>query len=684
MVNNNPLFRLSATEKLIANKVRYLNQKPFPYIVIDDFLPSEVLENILQEFPSTDSDLWHRFHNKREIKLGSTKEGLIPQTIRSFLHEFNSGSFLEALEEVTGIPNLIADTKLEGGGIHQIEAGGKLGMHIDFNQHPHNGLIRRLNLLIYLNKDWKEEYGGCLELWDRETLKPFEKIIPAFNRAVLFETSKNSLHGHPEPLTPPPGKTRKSIALYYYTSPTLSEQSKQDSRKHTTLFFDSKSEQPSEQTCEAINNFAALLPNGAIQETTLKLTSDLNEAEIDLNHYSKQNHLQSRDLFFLLVKKLNILAPKLIDLPFTATEESYSKAKREFAASTNSLKIAGLKQILAFGSKTRWPGVSDIDTALIVNDDFTAQDALTLEAHCLKEPWGKYFFHRPGLIAKEGIPVTGLIPLWGIPESIWGKSSPETIEPISAGASRALSVLHVTNYMALTGLSEAFEMWAGTEVSVRLVLAKLASFRHTAQLLAEHNVASPKSWDELSAVLNQLSQINLSEWQSDSDLRFFLLYLSALWFECMSETIETLWPQVLHQYFQNDSAKNCLHHVGQLSETKLLLNNWNPVHAAENAVASIKARHFRMIMVPSSFGFALVYLRQFGGKSLLGHLAGRVFYPAFIEPSDDCMKEALNFYLKTFENNISFLNSKALPYGLFHPYGVFLSSQAPINPWATL
>jgi hypothetical protein len=119
-----------------------------------------------------------------------------------------------------------------GGGLHQIERGGYLKIHADFNRHPKFKLERRLNLLLYLNENWKEEYGGHLELWNREMTHFVHKILPTFNRCVIFNTTDTSYHGHPEPLACPQGMTRKSLALYYYSNGRPAEE---ESPEHGTL-----------------------------------------------------------------------------------------------------------------------------------------------------------------------------------------------------------------------------------------------------------------------------------------------------------------------------------------------------------------------------------------------------------------------------------------------------------------
>jgi hypothetical protein len=105
-----------------------------------------------------------------------------------------------------------------GGGFHEISTGGLLGVHADFRLHRRLNLSRRLNMLIYLNRDWRIEWGGQLGLWDRTGKREIQKIDPLFNRCVVFNTDAHSYHGHPEPLKCPSDVTRKSIALYYYTA----------------------------------------------------------------------------------------------------------------------------------------------------------------------------------------------------------------------------------------------------------------------------------------------------------------------------------------------------------------------------------------------------------------------------------------------------------------------------------
>ncbi|HVE40521.1 MAG TPA: 2OG-Fe(II) oxygenase [Planctomycetota bacterium] len=211
----------------------YVSADPFPHTVIEDFLPGPVADRLLEEFPDPNKIDWKRQENPRSKKLSTEVLDGVNAFTYQLLHHFNSPSTLKFLERLTGIKGLVPDPYFVGGGLHQIERDGYLKIHADFNMHPALKLDRRINLLLYMNKDWKEEYGGHLELWDRTMSKCVKKVLPVFNRCVVFNTLDWAYHGHPEPLTCPPGWTRKSLALYYYTNGRPPEEK---SAEHGTLY----------------------------------------------------------------------------------------------------------------------------------------------------------------------------------------------------------------------------------------------------------------------------------------------------------------------------------------------------------------------------------------------------------------------------------------------------------------
>lgn len=212
---------------------RWRAAEPFPHIVVDDLIDAAVLDAVVREFPSPEQIRWEEFDRSTELKLANADVSLMGPVTRQLLNELNAQVFVSFLEAVTGIEGLVPDPHLEGGGLHQIRAGGFLKVHADFNRHDRLLLDRRLNVLLYLNKDWPDSYGGALELWDREMTTCAHRIPPRFNRMVVFATTDFSYHGHPEPLTCPPDRARRSLALYYYTN---GRPRHEVTAAHTTLF----------------------------------------------------------------------------------------------------------------------------------------------------------------------------------------------------------------------------------------------------------------------------------------------------------------------------------------------------------------------------------------------------------------------------------------------------------------
>lgn len=209
---------------------RYVSAEPYPHVVIDDAFPEDVLEQVREEVSKV--ELADRmFESDYEFK----KSQLVPERLsayaRNFFYTLNSRGFLRLLEEMTGVEGLITDPYFGGGGVHTVGPGGFLKIHADFNVHEKLKVERRLNVLVYLNRDWKEDYGGCFEIWDREMTTCHAKLAPIFNRMVVFSTGSDTMHGNPDPVAHPEGQPRRSLALYYYTA-TWDE----TRRAHTTKF----------------------------------------------------------------------------------------------------------------------------------------------------------------------------------------------------------------------------------------------------------------------------------------------------------------------------------------------------------------------------------------------------------------------------------------------------------------
>lgn len=201
-------------------KEAFSTASPYRHVVIEDFLDPEVAIAVEAGF---DVALAHKNHEAPKAhknvfhKTGTPKWDTMTPPQVDALEAVNSRRFTAYLEKLTGVETVHADPELRGGGLHSSIRGGFLNVHTDFNFHPTTGLHRRLNLIVYVNQEWQEDWGGALELWDKTVTKCEGKYYPKFNRAILFETSEISFHGHPEPMTSPEGVTRKSVALYYYS-----------------------------------------------------------------------------------------------------------------------------------------------------------------------------------------------------------------------------------------------------------------------------------------------------------------------------------------------------------------------------------------------------------------------------------------------------------------------------------
>ncbi|GAL83777.1 hypothetical protein Fleli_1568 [Sporocytophaga myxococcoides] len=207
--------------KGVANelKEKFRAQKPFKYVVFENFFLAEKAEEIYQSYPTIKEGKWDGttyIDQKNKFQKTDFEKN---STFDKVFRELNSAEFLKSIENITGLEGLKGDDELFGGGLHQSVKGAFLNVHVDYNIHPKTKYHRRLNIIIYLNKDWKDEYEGHLELWDfTEGNKILlDRIAPTFNRCVIFETNEISYHGHPKKLNTPEGVNRKSLAAYYYT-----------------------------------------------------------------------------------------------------------------------------------------------------------------------------------------------------------------------------------------------------------------------------------------------------------------------------------------------------------------------------------------------------------------------------------------------------------------------------------
>ena len=227
-------FNVDKFNKLAEEKhLDYVNNSPFSHAVFYDLFDNDVLTKIYNEFPVMEEIMKNESNKAVRKKLSffqPDKLKFFEPITKEFCLELNSPEFCIFLEKLTGINNIQSDPYFEGGGPHSIQNGGFLKMHVDFNVHPISFLDRRINVLVYLNDNWPDEYGGNLDLWDTEMGSLKKSISPKKNTTVIFNTTENSWHGHPDPMTCPEDRYRRSLAFYFYTKPIVVKE------RHSTIY----------------------------------------------------------------------------------------------------------------------------------------------------------------------------------------------------------------------------------------------------------------------------------------------------------------------------------------------------------------------------------------------------------------------------------------------------------------
>lgn len=212
-----------------------VQREPFPHLCVDDILDPLFAEEIWQSFPSyvEAKQMGKEFaavNEKRKIQITDVRK--FPAPIRELHDLLASDDFVAWVGELFGIDHLLADPDLSGGGIRETNAGGHLDVHIDFNLIEAKQWHRRVNLLFYFNKQWQEEWGGYLDIWDKDVKHRRGYFAPQFNRVAGFATGRHSWHGV-TPVRCPEGEMRKSFAVYYYTKESPEGW---DGQKHSTIF----------------------------------------------------------------------------------------------------------------------------------------------------------------------------------------------------------------------------------------------------------------------------------------------------------------------------------------------------------------------------------------------------------------------------------------------------------------
>lgn len=207
---------LLGNDELICTLQQEFNAgKPFRHVKIDGFLDEDLAERLCKHFPKKE-ELSRHYRGLNENKSEGADFLQFDPAFTELRKMLNSDEFRLILKQITGIDGMFSTEDAFGSGVHQGENGSFLDVHIDFNIHHKRKVHRRINLLIFLNKDWQETYGGALELWNEDVSKMEQAYLPLFNRCVIFETNDTSYHGYSR-ISVPEGISRKSFYTYYYT-----------------------------------------------------------------------------------------------------------------------------------------------------------------------------------------------------------------------------------------------------------------------------------------------------------------------------------------------------------------------------------------------------------------------------------------------------------------------------------
>jgi Rps23 Pro-64 3,4-dihydroxylase Tpa1-like proline 4-hydroxylase len=227
MENLYKIFENAIVDSLNKFKSANWDRNPFGHLVIDQFLPHDLVEQLnesLQTYVAKSREEWKVYNNPLEKKAVLNEYSKFPKEVYSYFLALNSEKVTSVISSITGIDNLIPDVGLHGGGVHMHTQGGKLNVHQDYSLHPRLGLQRRLNIILYLNKNWNINWGGGLGLYtEKKNQEAPDELIKTvdciFNRAVLFDTAPGSWHGLPDPILCPDDVVRVSLAFYYTREP---------------------------------------------------------------------------------------------------------------------------------------------------------------------------------------------------------------------------------------------------------------------------------------------------------------------------------------------------------------------------------------------------------------------------------------------------------------------------------
>lgn len=254
------------------NKKQTVNQKPFRHCLIDNFLNDAAFELLHDSFPINPTKEWWKYSNPLEVKYAYDNLKNIDKNVKNIFSVLSSDTVCKKIGDLFNISNLEYDPYCHGGGLHMHPKGGRLAMHLDYEKHPIlKNKQRRLNVILYANSDWKEEWNGDTQLWSSNMEKCEVRSFPYRNRALIFETCEESWHGVPEIINCPEGQYRKSLAFYYLTDlESLANTNKKGSNESGYRTKACFVQRPTDPENEKINQLMAIRPYRRITNEDMK------------------------------------------------------------------------------------------------------------------------------------------------------------------------------------------------------------------------------------------------------------------------------------------------------------------------------------------------------------------------------------------------------------------------------
>jgi dTDP-glucose 4,6-dehydratase len=271
MINKTSFFGdwINNVEEL---KQQFILAEPFEHIIIPNFLNLDYANMLHHCFPEdVEKDHWHKYYNPIEVKYTLDNLEKLPNTLKDIFYLFSTKEITEKFSILSDINNLEYDPYLHGAGVHVHPRNGRLHMHLDYEKHPYLNKERRLNVILYLNKNWDPKWNGETQLWDKNMENCIVKSQVQFNTAIVFKTNDTSWHGIPEKIMCPEGMFRKTIAYYYISdlySPANKEKVGNDGSGYRTKAAFTK--RPDDTYCDKIDTLYKIRPHRLINNKDLE------------------------------------------------------------------------------------------------------------------------------------------------------------------------------------------------------------------------------------------------------------------------------------------------------------------------------------------------------------------------------------------------------------------------------